>query len=116
MHGRRTALLDGERAVTFNEFYNRVLRCGQALKALGVARGDRVAVLMLNSPSYLELYFGIASIGAAIVPVNTRWSTADNAAVGMFDRELLRRILSVKRQPRGEKTPRSQQELDFIHS
>lgn len=77
MHGRRTALLDGERAVTFNEFYNRVLRCGQALKALGVARGDRVAVLMLNSPSYLELYFGIASIGAAIVPVNTRWSTAD---------------------------------------
>ena len=36
-----------------------------------------MAVLMMNSPSYLELYFGTASIGAAIVPVNIRWSAGD---------------------------------------
>ena len=77
MHGTRIAMIDGDRRVNFREFYQRVLRCGQALKKLGVGRGDRVAVLMMNSPSYLELYFGTASIGAAIVPVNIRWSAGD---------------------------------------
>jgi len=59
--------------VTYKEFYSRILRAGQALRAMGVERGDRVAVLMLNSPRYLELYYATAAIGAAIVPLNIRW-------------------------------------------
>ena len=39
--------------------------------------GDRVAVLMLNSDRYLELYLGIAWVGAVIVPTNIRWSHAE---------------------------------------
>ena len=39
--------------------------------------GDRVAVLMLNSDRYLELYLGIAWAGAVIVPTNIRWSHAE---------------------------------------
>ena len=48
-------------------------RSASKLAALGAAKGDRVAILMLNSPEYLELYFSTAIAGAAIVPLNTRW-------------------------------------------
>ena len=41
--------------------------------------GDRVAVLMLNSDRYLELYLGIAWAGAVVVPTNVRWSQAEIA-------------------------------------
>ena len=64
-------------ATTYDEFYDRVLRAGQVLRALGVERGDRVAVLMLNSPRYLELYFATAAIGAAVVPINIRWGAEE---------------------------------------
>ena len=64
-------------ATTYDEFYDRVLRAGQALRALGIERGDRVAVLMLNSPRYLELYFATAAIGAAVVPINIRWGAEE---------------------------------------
>jgi len=39
---------------------------------LGVKRGDRVAVLLSNCSEYVEMYFGLAKIGAIIVPLNTR--------------------------------------------
>jgi len=46
------------------------MRGAHALKRLGIGRGDRVAVLMLNSAPYLELYYAIAQIEAIIVPLN----------------------------------------------
>src|SRR5262249_27244019 len=46
--------------------------------SLGVGQGDRVAVLMLNQDRYLELYLGVAWLGAVIVPLNIRWSAIEN--------------------------------------
>ena len=73
VHGNKPVILHDGGATSYVEFHDRVLRAGQALRGLGVERGDRVAVLMLNSPRYLELYFAAAAIGAVIVPVNIRW-------------------------------------------
>ena len=53
---------------------DRVARLAGALKALGVGKGDRVAVLSLNQDRYVELYLGVAWAGAVIVPLNIRWS------------------------------------------
>ena len=63
---------------TFAERADRVARLAGALKALGVGRGDRVAVLSLNQDRYLELYLGVAWAGAVIVPLNIRWSAPEN--------------------------------------
>ncbi|MGH7126281.1 MAG: AMP-binding protein, partial [Stellaceae bacterium] len=41
-----------------------------ALRRLGVARGDRVAVMLRNSPTALAVAFGLARAGAVWVPVN----------------------------------------------
>ena len=71
------ATVDGERRRSWREIGERVSRLAGGLLELGVKRGDRVAVLMLNSDRYLELYLGIAWAGAVIVPTNIRWSRAE---------------------------------------
>ena len=76
--GRR-AILHDRSALTWHQFFQRVLCFGQALKALGVQRGDRVAILSLNSPRYLEAYYATAAIGAVVVPLNIRWGPDETA-------------------------------------
>ena len=51
-----------------------VCRFANALKGLGVARGDRVAILMLNGHRYLELYYAVPWVGALVMPLNIRLS------------------------------------------
>jgi len=74
VYGDDPAIYTSGRMLTYREFYERILQAGAALRELGIEKGDRLAVLMLNSPRYLELYYATAAIGAAIVPLNTRWN------------------------------------------
>jgi long-chain acyl-CoA synthetase len=62
---------------TWSELYARVHRRAAFLRGLGIEKGDRVAVWMLNSHEYTELFFATAIAGIAIVPINTRWNASD---------------------------------------
>jgi long-chain acyl-CoA synthetase len=73
-----TAIVENDRKLSWAELGERVGRFAAALCEHGVAKGDRVAVLMLNSSRYLELYLAISWAGAVIVPLNIRWSVAEN--------------------------------------
>ncbi|MBV8190741.1 MAG: long-chain fatty acid--CoA ligase [Alphaproteobacteria bacterium] len=73
-----TAIRFEDRSRTWGELGDRVARLAGALRSLGVASGDRVAVLMLNQDRYLELYLAVAWLGAVIVPLNIRWSALEN--------------------------------------
>jgi long-chain acyl-CoA synthetase len=75
------AILECERKVKWVELGERVSRCAGALRGNGVGKGDRVAVLMLNSSRYLEIYLAVGWAGAVIVPINIRWSVAENRHV-----------------------------------
>lgn len=55
----------------------RVARLAGALRDLGVARGDRVALLGHNAPAYVEALFACWWLGAVACPVNTRLSAAE---------------------------------------
>lgn len=66
-----------EKRLTFREVANRCNRLANGLLALGVKKGERVAVLLGNCSEYLELYFAIPKIGAVIVPLNTRFITKE---------------------------------------
>jgi long-chain acyl-CoA synthetase len=68
------ATIDGNRRHSWRMLGDRVARLAGALQSSGIMAGDRVAVLMLNSDRYIELYLGVAWAGAVIVPTNTRWS------------------------------------------
>ncbi len=70
--GNCPAISCGESEYTWNQFAYRTDCLARGLARLGVERGDRVAVLMLNCHRYFELYYACARMGAVIVPLNTR--------------------------------------------
>jgi crotonobetaine/carnitine-CoA ligase len=55
--------------VSWRQFDEYVTRTANALRDLGVGKGDRVAVLMRNRPEYLYAWLGIVRLGAVYVPV-----------------------------------------------
>ena len=69
---QKIASICGDSRLTFQEMDERVNRLSSALSSLGIARGDRVAVLSLNCHRFFELYYGVAQLGAIVVPINFR--------------------------------------------
>lgn len=82
-NGQRTALIDdvGGYQTTYAQLEERTNRLAAALNASGVQRGDRVAMLLLNSPQMLEIYFAVAKLGAIAVPVNFRLHASEVAYI-----------------------------------
>ena len=58
--------------LTFAELNERSNRIANAFREAGVAKGERVALLLMNSAEFMEAYFGLAKIGAVVVPLNWR--------------------------------------------
>lgn len=61
----------GETVQTYGDFDAAANRAAHGLRALGIRAGDKVALLMGNCPEFLHALFGIAKLGAVVVPVNT---------------------------------------------
>jgi acyl-CoA synthetase (AMP-forming)/AMP-acid ligase II len=57
---------------TYADACRRSRQVANALTAIGVRRGDRIATLAWNTPRHLELYFGVSGIGAVLHTVNPR--------------------------------------------
>ncbi|HWG95300.1 MAG TPA: long-chain fatty acid--CoA ligase [Mycobacteriales bacterium] len=74
LDGDRTALVFGERRVSYGDLDGRTDQLARALRGLGVRKGDRVAALLLNSPAFLETMLAVAKLGAVFVPMNLRLS------------------------------------------
>ncbi len=72
-HPDRTFLIDAERRYTFAEFQREVRRLARSFQALGVRRGDAVAVLMSNRAEWLLVDFAATMLGAMLVALNTWW-------------------------------------------
>jgi acyl-CoA synthetase (AMP-forming)/AMP-acid ligase II len=68
----KAAIVFNGKRTTFGAFNQRVNRCADALKRLGLAKGDKVAVLSRNRPEMLEVCFAAAKSGIIYVPVNFR--------------------------------------------
>lgn len=71
-HGTREALRWGTTTLTYQEFYERALSLGGELRARGLRRGDRVAIVTQNRPEILETMFGCFAAGLIAVPMNAR--------------------------------------------
>jgi long-chain acyl-CoA synthetase len=76
-HPDRVAVRFGDRQRSFGELIDRVARLAAALQALGMQRGDRVAMLSLNSDRYLEYQMAVPWGGGVLNPCNIRWSPAE---------------------------------------
>ncbi|UYN93091.1 MAG: long-chain fatty acid--CoA ligase [Enhydrobacter sp.] len=87
----RTATAFAGRHRTWAQCAERVSRVAGALSTLHIGRGDRVAILALNSDRYFELMYALPWVGAVMVPLNTRLAApeieyilADSGAVALF--------------------------------
>jgi acyl-CoA synthetase (AMP-forming)/AMP-acid ligase II len=67
-----TALVDGDRTLTYRAVAARIARLAALLREEGVSAGDRVALLAPNSGLAFEAYFAAAHAGAILVPLNFR--------------------------------------------
>jgi long-chain acyl-CoA synthetase len=72
VHGERTAVVAGERRLTYRELGDRVARLGGALDALGVEPGGFVGVLAGNAPAHLECWLAVPAFGRVINSLNHR--------------------------------------------
>jgi benzoate-CoA ligase family protein len=69
-HPAPPAIVGEPREVTYGELAALANRAGNALRAQGVSRGDRVLIVLPDSAEFVAAFFGAAKIGAVAVPVN----------------------------------------------
>jgi fatty-acyl-CoA synthase len=67
-----TAVVHGDRRLTYAELAALTTRTARALQASGVRPGDRVAYLCPNIPEMLVAHFAVPLAGAVLVAINTR--------------------------------------------
>ena len=72
LFGGKTGASDLERSMTFRQWNDRACRLANALLGMGLAKGDRVAVLAYNCVEWMEIYVALAKAGLVAVPVNFR--------------------------------------------
>jgi len=82
--GERPAVRCGERLLTYSDLDQASNRLANALLALGLARGDRLAVVLHNCPEYIVVALACAKSGLVMVPHNYRF-TADEYAFQLED-------------------------------
>jgi fatty-acyl-CoA synthase len=68
----KTAIVDGERRISYSEFAAEATRLAHALRASGIGPGDRVAYLCPNTAEMLVAHFAVPLAGAVLVAINTR--------------------------------------------
>lgn len=76
-NGERLALLCGDEALSYRELAGRMHASAAALRALGLRRGDRVVLLMRDTPECAAAWLGAVHMGAVAVTVNPRLSDAE---------------------------------------
>ena len=110
---------------TYRQLNDRANRLANAMKALGVAYGDRVALLALNEPEYYDMYFGLGKIGAILVPINHRLAGPEiayivsdcEAKVLVFGREFTEVVDSIRKDiPARERVAISEDPPAWAHS
>ena len=77
----RVAIRFEGQSTTWEELHERIRRVAAGLHGLGVRKGDRVAILMLNRPEFVESALAANAIGAIAVPVNFRLAPEEAAFV-----------------------------------
>lgn len=84
-HGQRyrekTAVIAGERRLSYSALKERVLKLSNGLRGLGLVPGDRVGILSTNCGEYIECVFAIAEAGLVWVPLNFRLTAPEVAFI-----------------------------------
>jgi len=64
------AVLFDHAEITYQDLRDRTVRVAESLHASGISAGDRVAILLSDSPEFITSFVAIISLGAIAVPIN----------------------------------------------
>ncbi len=99
-HAEKVFLVHEDERVTFEAFFRAVAALATEMHAQGVAKGDRVAIVMRNLPEWPAAFYAAAALGAIVTPLNAWWTgpeleygLVDSASkVAIVDAERLERL------------------------
>ena len=72
-YGGKTAVVMGDQRLSYTQLDEASNKVANALIGMGVGKGDRVAMLLPNSPEFIITYFGVVKIGGIAVPLDTKY-------------------------------------------
>jgi long-chain acyl-CoA synthetase len=73
----KTVIIRGRRRMSYAELDQASNRVANALVGMGVKKGDRVALLLTNSPQFVAFYFGAVKIGAIAVLLDPKYKLTE---------------------------------------
>ena len=76
-YGRKTALIFGNKRISYRQLSDSVNRLANGLKELGIKNGQKVSLLLFNSPEFVISYFAIVKLGAIVVPLNNMFKAEE---------------------------------------
>jgi len=77
----KTVIVMGERKLSYSELDEASNKVANALVGMGVAKGDRVALLLANSPEFVAVYFGVIKIGAIAVLLDPKYKLTELVSI-----------------------------------
>ena len=72
----KSAVIHGQRHISYRELLQRCVRLASALQRAGIGRDDTVAIMAPNVPALLEAHYGVAMAGGVLNAINTRLDVA----------------------------------------
>lgn len=97
-------LYDGEASYTYKQLHQEAYWLAAGLSKLGVGKGDRVLACLPNWHEFVVLFFGLAKIGAVIIPCNPNYHRQDLFPI-LEDGEI-----------KAVFVPENQDQIDLFHS
>jgi long-chain acyl-CoA synthetase len=95
-HAERTALEFYGRSMSFRDLRTETDRAAGGFAALGLGKGDRVALYLVNSPQFVIVYFALLKLGCVVTPVSpvytsheVRHQLADSGARAIVCQDIL---------------------------
>ena len=76
---KRTAINFYGKEISYGKLREKVDRFATGLSALGVKKGDRVALLLLNSPEHIIAFYGVVKLGAIVTAISLFTSPAKSS-------------------------------------
>lgn len=80
-HPKKTALICGERRVSYSELAASANRFAHAMLGLGIEKSDTIAIMSPNSPEYVMAHFGSAQTGAILCNLMTAYAPDELIAI-----------------------------------
>ena len=75
------AIVFEQRTISYNELRAETLKMAQVIRSLGTQPGDRVALLLHDSPEFITAFISICSLGAIAVPINMSLRAEDQSSI-----------------------------------